>query len=447
MFSTHTKQGTVRRTGGVERVLRHLAILSCSVASGAMGQSVLAPLPTVPGQTLTPMANPAGSGITTGAAAGTEVIPQGTAATLPGLVTGELLQWADVHVRTHVTYQFLDGTGILSSPGHNDKVVSHTLNPGATVALGPHWSLDYEPTLVYYTQGPFQNSVNQAVYLSGQTTYGNWKLGLTQGYSRSDQPLSQTASQTEMQSYSAGLSADYDFNNKWTLEMNGGADLTFVGAGQNKTNFEAPLSDNQNYFSSAWMNYQFNSKVASAIGVSAGYSDQNGGFTSVNEQLLGRIILRPGAKLSVSVDGGVQNEQFLNSGGTTLWSPILAASINYHLFDPTTLTLSASRSVEPSLFQNQVTEDTGVSVGLTQRFLHWLQLSLSYSHSISDYIGSTSGSTQRTDTGDTYQASLSATFLRHGSVSTFYQYGRNTSTQQGFDYSSHQVGATLTWAY
>src|SRR5579871_2614623 len=120
MFSTHSKQAPVGRNAGVERVLRRLAVLSCSVASGAMGQSVLAPLPTVPGQTLNPpMANPAIGGITTGAAADTQIVPQGTAATLPGLVTGKLLQWADVHVRTHVTYQFLDGNGVLSSPGQS----------------------------------------------------------------------------------------------------------------------------------------------------------------------------------------------------------------------------------------------------------------------------------------------------------------------------------------
>ncbi|HLX71260.1 MAG TPA: outer membrane beta-barrel protein [Verrucomicrobiae bacterium] len=448
MFFTHSKQAPVRRTASVERVLRHLALLSCSVASGAMGQGVLAPLPTVPGQMPSPpVADPLTGGITTGAAGGAEAVAQGTAAMLPGLATGELLRWGDVHVRTHVTYQFLDGTGIQSSPGQSGNVISHTINPGATVSLGSHWTLDYEPTLVYYSGSRFRNSVNQAVSLTGATSYNNWTLGLSQGYSRSDQPLAETASQTASQSYSAGLNANYDFNNKWSLEMNGGAGLTFVDSSQNKTNFQAPLSDSQNYFSSAWMNYQFDSRLSAAVGVSGGYSDQNGGFQSVSEQLLGRIILRPGAKLSISADGGVENEHFLNTGGTVLWNPVMAANIDYNMFEKTTLTLSANRSVEASLFQNQVTEDTTVGLGLIQRLFGWLQMSLAYSHSIDDFIGSTTGSSQRTDTGNSYQASLSTSFLHHGSISTFYQYSQSSSTQQGFSYSSHQAGVTLTWAY
>jgi hypothetical protein len=448
MFSTHSKQAQFRRAAGVDRVLRHLAILSCSVASGAMGQSVLAPLPTVPGQIANPpIADPVANGITTGAGADTQVVPQGTAATLPGLVTGELLRWADVHVRTHVTYQFLDGNGVQSSPGQSGDVISHTLNPGITIGLGPHWTLDYEPSLVFYSTGRFQNSFNQSISLIGGTTYENWRLGLSQGYSMSDQPQVQTASQTSMQSYSVGLSASYDFNNNWSLELGAGGAFSFVDKNQTNTNFPAPLSDSQSYFGSGWMNYQFNPKIAVAVGVSSGYSDQSGGFSSVEEQLLGRVILRPGEKLSISVDGGVQNQEFLNSGGVELWNPVMAASASYHVFTPTTLTLSANRSVEPSLFQNQVIEGTTVGFGLAQRLLTVLQLSLNYSHTISDYVGSTTGTAQREDTGNSYQASLSMAFLKHGSIGTFYQYSQNSSNQKEFGFSSHQAGVTLTWAY
>lgn len=393
------------------------------------------------------MVDAATSGITTGAAADTQVVAQGTAATLPGLVTGELLQWADVHVRTHVTYQFLDGTGVLSSPGQSGNVITHTLNPGLTIALGSHWTLDYEPSLVFYSSGRFQNSFDQSISLNGGTTYGNWRLGLSQGYSMSDQPQVETASQTSLQSYSVGLSASYDFNNNWSLDMNAGASFSFVDQSQSKTNFFAPLSDSQSYFASGWMNYQFNPKIAVAAGLSGGYSDQSGGFSSVDEQLLGRVILRPGEKLSISVDGGVENQEFLNSGGTELWNPIMAASASYHVFTPTTLTLAASRSVEPSLFANQVIEGTTVSLGLAQRVLSVLQLSLSYTHTISDYIGSTTGTAQREDTGNSYQASLSMAFLKHGSIGTFYQYSQNSSNQKEFSFSSHQAGVTLTWAY
>lgn len=437
----------------MERWLRRLAVVSFSVSSAAMGQSVIAPLPTAPGQPIgaTP-ANAADAGITTGAAGGTETVPQGLAATVPGVsAIEEFLTWGTVHANTHVSYQFLYGTGIQSSPGQPADTITQTVSPGVTVALGPHWVLDYEPSLRFYSDKDFHNTLDHSLSLSGGTTYGNWSFGLSQNYTRTDDPLVQTASQTGVQSCSAALNAAYSFNTKLSLEMDAGVALSFVDGGQVITNAlsstNAPLSDSQSYFGSEWLNYQLDPKVAVAVGLSGGYTSQNGGLDTADEQYLGRVVLRPGPKLTLSADGGVEDRQYLNSDQPDTWTPIFAAAVNYNLFEPTVLSLTAGRSVQPALFQSQIVENTTVGLGIQQKLLGRLQLTLGYTYISSDYIGSKVAGAQRSDQGNSYQAGLSMGFLKHGTVGTFYQYSQNSSNGKGFGYSSNQTGFTLTWAY
>ena len=450
-----------RRKPAIRTVLRPFAALSCSIAASAMGQSVLSPLPSVPGESIPPpAANPAAAGITTGAATPAEYIPEGPVAALPGTVAQEFWTWGETHVKTHLTYQLLYGTGIQSSPGQSQNTITHTVNPGVAITLGQHWVLDYEPSLTFFSDSHFHNTFDQSATLSGGTTYGNWSFGLSQNYTRADQPTVETASQTGIQSYTAGLSAVYHFGSKWSLETGGGVALMFVDQNQIKFKFiietngvreafttNSALSDTQTYFGSEWVNYEVNPKVSLAGGVTGGYSDQSSGLTTANEQFLGRIVLHPGAKLALSADGGVEDSRYLNSNQSDLWTPTFAASATYHLFEPTTFILSANRSVDASLFQNQLVEKTGVGLGLQQRLFGKLQLTLGYSHAISDYLGSMSVLSRREDTGDSYQAGLSFAFLKHGSIGTFYEYGQNSSNEGAFGYSSHQAGLTLTWAY
>ena len=446
-----------RRPTGSRRFARHLAVLSCSVASSAMSQSVFAPLPTIPGESVPPTApNAVTAGITTGAAADTEKAPLGPVAALPGTATAEFLTWGQMHVRTHVSYQLLYATGVQSSPGQASDTITHTLNPGVAIGIGSRWMLDYEPSFQFFSDSHFHDTVNQSVSLAGGTSYGNWTFGLSQSYNRSDDPSVETGGQTALQSYNAGLSAGYHFNDKWSLETSGGASLVFVGqnAVQTRSNGlgglpptnSLPLSDSQSYFGSEWANYQLDTRLGLALGISGGYSHQDGGLETANEQYLGRVIFAPGSKLALTLDGGLEDQQFLNSNQSDLWTPIFASSISYHLFEPTTFILSASRSVEVSLFQGQVTRQTTLGLGLQQQLIEHLVLSLNYSHSIADYISAVPNG-QRSDTGNSYYVGLSLGLLKHGSIGTFYEYSQNSSSTSGFSYSSHQAGLSLTWAY
>jgi hypothetical protein len=378
----------------------------------------------------------------------------GTPATAPVAPVESLMQWGALHLRARASYQFSYATGLHSEPGKSAGTYTHTFSPGLTVQVGPHVSLDYSPVFRFFSEKNFRDTVDQAVSLNAGVRVGDWTLGLAQSFTLTDEPTVETSAQTEQKSYFASLSASYQFNDKISFDTGASAGLQFVNGTNAVINtnspvpFNAALTDSQNYSGSEWINYQFDESIDGGLGVTVGYSKQNNGFSSVSEQYLGRVTWRPGPKFTLGLNGGMEVQQFLNTGANDLMTPIFAASMSYHLFEQTTLSLSASRSVNTSLFQDQVSETTVLGLGVQQRLLGKLQLSLGFGYNVADYINTTTNlTTLRSDTGTSFSAGVTCPVWKHGTVGAFYQYSQNSSSQGAFAYSSKQAGASLSWSY
>ena len=111
-------------------------------------------------------------------------------------------------------------------------------------------------------------------------------------------------------------------------------------------------------------------------------------------------------------------------------------------------------SVHPR-YQAQVIESTSVTTDLNQRLLGRLFLDLSGGYTSSSYNASVVGtSTSRNDDTYTFNARLTCPFPKRGTVSVFYQYSKNTSSQTGFaasssafSFSSSQIGFEIGYSY
>lgn len=473
----------LRLGAAAHRLPRWLAVLfPFSIVGTLFGQGFLVPPPVAPNASAVPtMGNVSGNtravagqndaqiiggmnGEATGNAAaqpnGEAAVPAGTegetsgaaAAPLAAPVTS-LMQWGALHLHARANYQFLYAAGIHSEPGNSADTFTHTITPGLDLDLGPHVRLSYSPSIRFYSQKDFHNTVDHFASLSANAGYGDWTLGLSQGFSMTDEPLVQTSSQTQQKDYSTGLTAQYQLNDQMFLNTIAGVNLlsvngtnVFSGPASNSAN--STLTDSQTYSGAEWFGYTFNEKLSGSVGVAVDYTEQNGGFTSLDEEYCGRFDWRPGEKLTVSATGGFEDRQFLNSSTPDLWTPIFNAGISYRLLDHTSLSLSASRTVDASLFQHLITESSMVGVGVQQRLLGLMSLSLGFGYSKSDFK-STTGKlvTSRSDEGTSYSAGLSVPFREHWNFAGFYEYSQNTSSAGGFGYSSSQVGMALSWAY
>jgi len=73
---------------------------------------------------------------------------------------------------------------------------------------------------------------------------------------------------------------------------------------------------------------------------------------------------------------------------------------------------------------------------------------VSGSYNWTSYVGAAAGTTVNSP-GEYYSLSvnLSTAILKRGSVSVFYSYSENTTSQNGLAFSSNQVGFNLGYAF
>lgn len=357
------------------------------------------------------------------------------------------LKFGPIIFRPHPSYQFIFGTGIQSSPGNPQDSVINTLGLGVAVDLGRHWTLDYTPTLRFYSNRAFRDSVDHSASLIGNVRYEDWMFGLSQTFLMTDSTTAETATQTKQEAYNTLLTASHQLNDKFSTDLSVGLQLNDVSGQQSSTTFSTL----------DWLNYQAAKRLFFGIGGGVGYTMVDGGVNQpdqVYEQLRGRIQWRASEKISFSANVGAEYRQLLASGYQNPLNPVFGASVEYAPFKQTQISLSASRAVSSSDYYiiGQTAESTTVNLNLNQRLLEKFYLNAGLGYTRTDFKISLNLpplllSHERTDDIYFFNARLSRSFLKRGNVAVTYQYSDNQSTEKGFTYQSQQVGFEIGFAY
>lgn len=363
--------------------------------------------------------------------------------------------------RPHPYYHFLYNTGIKSSTNSSQRSIIQELSPGMTVDLGRHWTLDYTPTIRFYSNRAFRNSVDHAVTLAGGTHYEDWVFNLAQTYNQSDSTLVETATQTKQQSYDTEFGGSRVLNERLALDFGVSQVFNFVSGSQ----------DSRTWSTMEWLNYEYNQRLIFGVGVGGGYVNIESDSTppinnpdQVYEQMSARVQWRATDKIGLTLTGGFQEREILATGYDNQLNPTFGASIDYAPFDHTTITLSGSRTVAPSDYfasaQSQATTSVGLQVN--QRLLEDYFVTLGAGYTQNEFDQSqrvllpsppfppgtmaTLGSI-RNDNDYNFSVRLGRTFLKRGNVAITYQYTDNISSDPGFSYRSNQIGFELGFTY
>jgi hypothetical protein len=350
-----------------------------------------------------------------------------------------LLTLGPINLHPHISYRLSYGDQIQSSAGQFGNSFIHEFMPGMAFNLGEHWMLDYTPTLRWYSDNQFQNGTDHRVILTGNTTYQDWRFGFSQGFSLSSQPLVETAAQTDEEVWNTGLTAGYAFNSKVSLDMSLNQNLRFVGADQQNPF----LTDSFQWSTMEWLNYQYVPNLTFSLGAGATYEAVDIGSDMMSEQVQARIMWRAGTRLDLSLSGGADIRQFLDSRVPGEVTPIYSLTASYKAFEQTTVFLAASQTISPSYYGGPLSQSTGLSAGLNQRLFGHLNLAVTGGYSINDYSAtSLAGVVAPVENYDsaTFGVSLGTTLLRRLSVSIFYNATYNISDSPLYDYSPTTLG-------
>jgi hypothetical protein len=367
-----------------------------------------------------------------------QVFGQGPQATAP--MPYEPFRWDQFVARPHVDYQFLYAQGILAAPSNHVDTTIQNISPGILLNLGPHWALDYTATIGLYSNTNFGTEFDNAITLTGQTVYTDWIFGFLQSVVLSKSPLIETAQQTSQQTYATAVTGHHEDSQYISEDL---------GLYQNIQQTEGGFENIRSWSTLDWLNYQPQSRFNIGIGAGVGYDDAVFGPDSFFEQLQARLNWRASDKLSFQLSGGVEETQFLGGQGAgDLFSPIYSGSIQYQPFQQTQISLFANRSVSPSIFVGEYSEDTSFGCSFSQRFLGQIYLNLSGSYNDQQYVASANTLTSsRTDKYYALSVRLSHSLLKRGTASIFYQYGSDDSTFAGYSYSSNQYGVEVNYSF
>lgn len=354
-------------------------------------------------------------------------------------------QWGPLILHPRIGYGLSYGTGLQSQPGQARKSVINTVSAGFGLDVGRHWDLGYTAGATFYSNPKFKNNVDHNVTVHGHTTYEDWSFNLAQSVAISSDPLVETAQQTDQQSYSTSLGIGYQINGDLSASLTLGQELNYSSG---ITNGVGSSSD---WTLSGGLNYQLGPGLSTGLGAGFGYNKVAQGTDNTYEDVSLNLSWAFARKLSLSLNGGAQIRQYLGSGQPSLLSPTFGVTLNYHPFVFTTLYLSASRSIGASFFQNQVTENTSVNLGLSQRLFTKYYLSLNGGYGLSAYQdsapGGTAGITGRSDTRTFFSVSLNRSFLKRGTAALSYSKSQNSSNSNGYGYNSDQAGLSLSYSY
>jgi len=347
-------------------------------------------------------------------------------------------QWKELTLRPHPYYQFLYADGLQYSTNQVANTTVQTLSPGVLLQIGSHWSLDYSPLWTLYSNRQFSDTFGQTASLSGGTVYNDWVLGLVQSYTDTSTPSVATASQTRQETFATALDGAYTINTKMSLDLM--LNQNFVSAEQFSSYNEWSTMD--------WLNYEFWPRLNAAVGVGGGYDNEDASPDMAFEQFQGRVNWRATDKFSFQLHGGLEVREFLSGGASTLVNPVFDASIQYHPFEQTRISITGSRTVAASYLQDQVTETTGITADLNQRLLGKLFLDLNGGYQLVKYVSSVNtANSNREDDYYLLGVRLSRAFLKRGTIAVLYQISRDNSTLPGYSFISHQVGFQIGYSY
>lgn len=384
--------------------------------------------------------------------AGTSQLSVSPPSTLQSALTagGGLVQLGPVAVRPHLAYDVSYGNNLEYTPGQQINTVINQVSPGILLTLGDHWSLDYTPTMLFYSSRKFQDAVNQNVNFNGGTTYEDWSFGLQQGYSSTSEPLIETGSQIDQETFSTALVASHPLNSKVSLDFNLNQNFRYISEPLVLQN----LSDSREWSTMEWLNYQFVPRFTVGVGVGFTYDNLSVGPDMTSEQYQGRIVWRASDKLNFLVTGGLEDRQFLSTGAPDLLSPLFSLSAQYQLFEATSFSLTASRSVFPAYFEYALAEATMINGGVHQRLLEKLYLDVNGGYSTTTYHATSSifGPGAGNFGVTSFNVRLSTILLKRATAALYFQENFISSNSSGaasalYNYTTTQVGLSLAYRF
>jgi Putative beta-barrel porin 2 len=301
---------------------------------------------------------------------------------------------------------------------------------GAENYLSAYWL--GSPT--FYADNPDQNNFNQNAALIAQYRWSKLvgrfdsNVSIARGGNREVNAITTT------KSFSNSLRFQYDYSEKTSFDLKFSQDASIVESFQNTSRYEI----------ASGMGYQIFPKTNIGLEFVGGVLASPDTPLQYFQQARLRLNYAATGKLTLKFSGGVEVLEFEGDKSIKA-SPVFSMGLAYQPFDGTTLNLVGYRNIISSnATAGQDITATGFGIGVEQRFFQKFLAGVSFGYEHDQYFATTSEfPTDRVDNYLYVRPTVRYSFVRWFSVNVFYDFRKNTSTQDTSNAYGNRVGMEL----
>jgi hypothetical protein len=308
---------------------------------------------------------------------------------------------------------------------------------GATLGFpktGRFLEVQYAGSLQLGGRGQSDGKLDQALALTGHYDFAKLKLLLNADYSHATGPDRDVGQVVDRDLVALSLNSFYPLSLKSSL------DLTLSDS---SSQYQGGISSDE-LRAALFFNRQASVKTRLGVGGTVGSLEVDQGAHQTFEQLNLRVAYVPSRKITLAAMVGYEWRQI---DGTTSATPVFDGSVSYAIRPTTTLSLGATRAVRNSAAQAQTNYvSSTVQVSASQKIGPKVvtSLSLGYQNATYDSVDG-SESASREDNYFFARPDLRFLVTQAFSLSLFYSYGENRSTERSFQ--TQQVSLSGTYSF
>lgn len=349
----------------------------------------------------------------------------------------EPLHYGPFDVRYSLRGAAMYDDNIFISPDKEDDLIL-SLTPGVLVGLGDYvtkeanlLSIEYTPSFIWFTDNSDQSSVDHELWANGQWKPGGpLTLGLRQGFQDISGAVVDVGDRVDRRIFTTDILARYELSPKTDLELEGR---------QTITDYDRFLDYNE-WFIRGWADYKITPLVKLGAGLSAGWVDVSESVNQTYQQALVRASYAVSELIDLRASAGGERRDFQGPEDSRM-DAIFSLGGTYRPRLSTTINIDGYRRPHTSVvLLNRNYISTGISAGVRQTFLQRYAVYVNGGYENADYVRTHPDADESREddyifgrVGADWQA------LDRLTLGVFYQYRKNSSSDDRFDFNNHQV--------
>jgi hypothetical protein len=301
---------------------------------------------------------------------------------------------------------------------------------------GDYAFIDYTANAMHFLSHDSADAVDQNGGLTMQWGLPKTVLGLKARVQTLSTPEIDLGVRTRRTIFTADATADYTISDKTSF--------TFDAGGTERA-YATELSSDE-YHGQLFMNYQWAPKTSIGVGVEAGLRQEESNPDQYYQQGLFRSTYNPTDRLSINFNGGIEVDEA--SGGANQLNPVFGLGANYIIDADNTFSLDASRSTSSSaVISGETTEITSANIDFRHRIYGDFSCALSVGYQNVQFYSQTLSTLARTDNYIFLRPSITYNFAQWSRLELAYEYHRDVSSQQSFDFGENVASLQIDFIF